>query len=89
MMDSLYQELLAGLDDLPSVQEETNGLDAFLGQDRVKLSSFDQLLAFSRIGEDTLVHKSKKDLWKISVGENGEAVVERLFDPNSNAALRV
>jgi hypothetical protein len=84
----IYQELLEGLNNL-SANDEVSGLDTFLSQDKVKLSSFDQLLAFTRIGDETLVHKAEKDLWRITEGNNGEPVIERLFDPNTNQPLKV
>lgn len=85
---NIYQELLEGLNNIPS-DNEVSGLDSFLSQDKVKLSSFDQLLAFTRIGDETLVHKAEKDLWRITEGKNGEAVIERLFDPSTNQPLKV
>lgn len=85
----IYQELLEGIDKLGSLPEESSGLDDFLSEDVIKLSSFSQLRDFLRIGDDTLVHKAEKDLWRITEGKNGEAVIERLFDPTTNQALKV
>jgi len=88
-MDDFYQKLLEDIDSVKSSSDEIDGVDPFLNQNRVKLSSFDQLLSFSRIGEDTLVHKAEKDLWRISQNNDGEPVIERLFDPSTDAALKV
>lgn len=85
----IYQELIDGLDNLESSDKESCGVDSFLSEERVKLSSFDQLLAFARIGDDTLVHKAEKDLWRITESKEGEPIIERLFDPNTNQPLKV
>ena len=45
---------------------------------RTKVGSLQQLDGFQRIGADTLVHKSTRDLWAIRQ-EGGEFFIERLF----------
>lgn len=87
---SIYDVLLRDIGKLKEASEETSGLDDFLsGNDRVKLSSIDDFFKFHRISKDTLVHKSKKDLWKVSENSKGEVVIERLFDPNTKEPLKV
>jgi hypothetical protein len=48
---------------------------------RMTIASMGDLTDFMRAagGEDDLVHKSSKDLWKLSKS-NGDYVIERLFD---------
>jgi len=46
---------------------------------RVKVGSLGQLDGFVRIAEDTLVHKSNRDLWALRQ-EEGEYFIERMFD---------
>jgi len=85
----IYHELAKNLGYLKNLEPEHNGVDSFLSTDKMKISSMSDLLNFSRIGNDTLVHKSKKDLWKISEDDKGDVVIERLFDPDTNEAIRV
>jgi hypothetical protein len=48
---------------------------------RVKVSSPDDLDGFHRIADtDKLVRMSEQDLWSLEEGEEGEYVIERLFD---------
>jgi hypothetical protein len=86
---NIYEALINGVDGLRNEKPEFNGIDDFLTTDRTKVSSLDDLLDFSRIGQDTLVHKSKKDLWRISEDKEGDVIIERLFDPQSGEALNV
>jgi len=51
---------------------------------RKKISSLDTLDGFVRIGEDLLVNKAKKDLWKIEKDADGSLVIFRLFDAEGN-----
>jgi len=87
-MDDVYYSLINDVDSLKTAEEEINGMDDFLS-DRIKVASMDDLFNFLRIGEDTLVHKSQKDLWRISEDKKGQMVIERLFDPNSKQPIRV
>lgn len=85
----IYAKLMQERHQLSETSEEVNGVDAFISGDTVKLASMDQLLNFVRIGNDTLVHKAQKDLWRVGQDENGEVFIERLFDPKSEKALRI
>lgn len=62
--------------------KQANSVDTFLSPDReiIKISSSMDLTDFMKISEDTLVHKSKKDLWRIFKDKNGETYISRLFD---------
>ncbi len=46
----------------------------------IKVSSLGDLTEFLKVAEDTLVHKSTKDLWKYSKDADGNFLVERLFN---------
>lgn len=83
--DKIYKDLMVGEIKTPDSQ---NSLDDFLSN-KIKVASMSDLLDFTRIGGDTLVHKSKKDLWKIGEDEKGGIVIERLFDPATDKALQI
>jgi len=86
--DMVYKILMKGrIENNPDCT--VSGMDDFFVEDKMKVSSLDQLFGFSRISDDTLVHKSKKDLWRISEDPKGEVIIERLFDPNSKEALQI
>lgn len=52
--------------------------------DRMKVSSVHDLEGFTRIASDTLVRVSEKDLWALSEDDDGEVVIERLYDDSGN-----
>lgn len=47
---------------------------------RMKVGSLEQLSGFIRTAEDTLVHKSNRDLWSLRKDGHGEFYIERMFD---------
>lgn len=47
---------------------------------RVKVGSLAQLSGFIRTAEDTLVHKSSRELWALRQDGTGEFYIERMFD---------
>lgn len=47
---------------------------------RVKVASLAQLSGFVRTAEDTLIHKSNRDLWALQKDAKGEFYIERMFD---------
>jgi hypothetical protein len=77
--------------DLASIQSSAQtGLDALFEQHptlvtpttgRRKLSSLQDLNGFVRVGSDTLVNKSQKDLWSLRK-EGEDFYIERLFQDN-------
>jgi hypothetical protein len=89
--DAIYSDLLKQAKSLRGAQErEPEGMDDYLsGKNRVRVASMDALYNFLRLSEDTLVHKSEKDLWRVSENNNGEVIIERLFDPDTKEPLRV
>lgn len=52
--------------------------------ERVRVASVDNLKGFTRIASDTLIRHAEKDLWQIKEGEDGEFIIERLFDDDGN-----
>lgn len=48
---------------------------------RKKVASLGDLSNFVRVSEETLIHKSNRDLWALKQ-EGGEYFIERLFDDN-------
>jgi len=93
----MYEELIKKASDLKTVEEETSGMDDFIGgvkaheplPNKIKVASLGDLSDFFRVSHDTLVHKAEKDLWKISEDEKGQVIIERLFDPQLNTPVKV
>lgn len=86
----IYEDLLKDIGSLKEAQEvEDSGLDDFFIPEKMKIASLGDLSEFFRASTDTLVHKAKKDLWKITEDKNGSVFIERLFDPNDKKPLKV
>lgn len=51
---------------------------------RVKVASLTQLAGFIRTAEDTLIHKSDRDLWSLRKDGHGEFYIERMFDDSGS-----
>lgn len=85
---NIYEYLL---EETPNLREaeDISSIDLFLSSDKVKVSSMSDLIGFSRVDGDTLIHKAQKDLWRISENQQGEVVIERLFDPSTKEPLRI
>lgn len=49
-------------------------------QGRTKIASLGQLDGFVRTAEETLIHKSDRDLWSLRKDAQGDFYVERMFD---------
>lgn len=49
---------------------------------KIKVASLMDLYSFARISQGTLIHKSSNELWSISVGDDGSAIIEKQFDDN-------
>jgi len=76
--------------DLKNIEVQGSfGLDAFLEREpsvvtptktaRRKVASLQDLAGFTRLSNDTLVHKSDQDLWSIQKDADGSLYVERMF----------
>ena len=86
----IYEDLMKNAGSLRDADEGISGIDDYLtGKNQIKVASIDDFFNFVRIGNDTLVHKAQKDLWKLSEDEKGQVVIERLFDPNTQQPLRI
>ena len=94
----IYEELIKNAGSLKGAEEvDYCGLDELFKTqkiaeelpDRMKIASLGDLSDFFRIATDTLVHKAKRDLWRISEDEKGQIVIERLFNPNSKEPIKV
>jgi len=77
---------------------QATGMDGFLseGEDyepiidytgapmQRRVASLRDLKGFTRIASDTLIRKSEKDLWSLKQTDDGDWVIERLFDDDGN-----
>jgi hypothetical protein len=50
------------------------------GVNRIRVASLGDLTTFLKVADNTLIHKSTKDLWSFSKDADGGLVVSRLFD---------
>lgn len=86
----IYETLLKDMDSLVNAEEVCpQGMDDFLNKDKIKVASLSDLSEFFRISQETLVHKSKKDLWRINEDKKGQIVIERLFDPDTKEPIKI
>ena len=60
--------------------ESSISIDDFFNKDRIKISSTQLFTLFEKKEANILINKSTKDLWKLHTSENGDLVVERLFE---------
>lgn len=51
---------------------------------RMKVASLADLYSFDRVSSQTLVHKSSKELWSISVDGDGSTVIEKQFNDDGS-----
>ena len=65
------------------------GFDPFLGAAKVagqkkvthiRVASLRDLVGFTRVSNDLLVHKSDQDFWRITKDADGSHIIERLVD---------
>jgi len=84
--DSLFDALrVVDSSIIPNLNNRTASIDAFLSNPDVviKISSIMDLTDFMKVSDDTLVHKSKQDLWKMLKDKEGNVYIKRLFDDNN------
>lgn len=62
------------------IQFENEGIDDFLKSDPVRIASIDELLGFTRISKEVLVNTATNDFWKLSLDEEGNPFIEKLYD---------
>lgn len=53
---------------------------SFDGRKKIAVATVSDLAEFIHVGSDTLIHKSTRDLWRLSTDDNGNSAIERLFD---------
>ena len=58
----------------------SNAIDGFLGNKDIRKLASSELDDFLKISNDTLIHKSKKDLWKMMKDKEGNIYIKRLFE---------
>ena len=99
-MDNIYETLIKDMSSLRNAEEaDVCGMDEFIEPkkvesqeklpDKVKVAGLGDLSDFFRIANNTLVHKSEKDLWRISESEKDGCFIERLFNPDTKEPIRV
>jgi len=69
------------LDDLNS--RTSSSIDGFLSDnthDVIKVSSSMDLTDFMKVSEDTLIHKSNKDIWKVMKDKSGAVFIKRMME---------
>jgi len=70
-----------GMDDLNS--RTSSAIDGFLSENKqniIKVSSSLDLTDFMKVGDDTLIHKSNKDIWKLMRDKSGNVFIKRLME---------
>lgn len=71
----------------------STGLDCFFQREpelvtptpkpsRIRVASIQDLSGFTRVSNETLIHKANKDLWALKRQEDGTIFIERQFDDN-------
>lgn len=78
--DNLYDITASHCDDLGSRASKV--VDAFLSdnsKDIIKVAGMD-LTDFMKVSDETLIHKSSKDLWRMMKDKEGNIYIQRLFE---------
>lgn len=84
--------------DIGSVMIGASGMDSYLSEEddyepiveytdaltQRKISSMEDLKGFKRIASNTLVRKAERDLWALKQNEEGDWLIERMFDDDGN-----
>jgi hypothetical protein len=79
--NNLYEDLKTNLKAANvAARAIEGGVSMFFDQSRIKISSLDDLFAFSRVDDKHIVHKSTQDLWSIESDDSGEVHITRLFE---------
>jgi Fe-S-cluster containining protein len=81
VLDNLYKDLASSVRKASvAVMGIEAGLDSYLSNSTVKVSSLDDLFSFDRVDHDHLIHKATRDLWAIDTDKSGDVQITRLFD---------
>ena len=85
--------------DIGSLMIQASGMDSYLSGEEDdyepivdytdalttrRIASVDDLKGFKRIASNTLVRKAERDLWALKQNDDGEWLIERLFDDDGN-----
>jgi len=71
----------ANIDDLNS--RTSSAIDGFLSDNTnniIKVSSSMDLTDFMKVSDDTLIHKSNKDIWKVLKDKSGNVFIKRMME---------
>jgi hypothetical protein len=92
-MDNIYTELQKAISEIKSGNTlyqdvfSSTAFDGYLSKTasekptiRKRITSMRQLSSFTRVSEDTLIHKCEKDLWRLTKDSKGNDVIEKLYD---------
>lgn len=74
-MDSFLGEEEADIQDLRDLVAGNSNQ-----KQKVRVANVTQLSGFTRVASDTLIRKSERDLWSLTQSEDGDWIIERLFD---------
>ena len=80
-VDSMFKDLDKN-SKVASLVDEAISRGAGSENNRIVLSSLDDLFSFNRVANDTLIHKSSEDLWKIGMDSSGQTYIEQLYTDN-------
>ena len=80
--ETLYDPLIGGgVMAMDLGLRNAKAIDNFLNtENMIRIASDMDLTDFMKISEDTLIHKSKKDLWQMFKDKSGNTFIRRLFD---------
>lgn len=80
--DTLWDPLHTSPEVMGLNSRTSYAIDGFLSEGpKVKIANMD-LTDFMKVSDDTLIHKSTKDLWKMFKDADGNIFISRLFDDN-------
>jgi len=78
---SVNSFFMEGMDDLNN--RTSSAIDGFLSdntQNIIKVSSDMDLTDFMKVSDDTLIHKSNKDIWKMMKDKSGTVFIKRMME---------
>lgn len=81
-MDDYLSEMQVPSDDLQALYTDKRA--SVKPVERRRVASVDHLQGFTRIASNTLIRHAEKDLWSIKEGDDGDFIIERLFDDDGN-----
>lgn len=83
-VNNLTVQSFFNYEDIDGMNSRTSSaIDGFLSdnkQDIIKVSSSMDLTDFMKVSENTLIHKSNKDIWKVLRDKSGNVFIKRLME---------